>query len=288
MITWGLISVGMMFVQGELELLRRCASCSAPPKPASCPASSITSATGFRASYRAKAVSWFMIGIPLSVVFGGAAVGLVVQASTATWACMAGSGCSSSKACPPCCSASWCSASSPRSRRTRAGSRAAQRGWLSAAHRGRTRGGAVAARRRACGGARRIPTVWLLALIMFCCQTGSYGLTFWVPTDRQGPVGIHRVRSGVVLGACPTSPPRSAWCWSALSSDRTGERFMHVAIPSADRRRRASSPPDDQLAGSRDGRAGRRRRRRLLHARAVLGDARQVPHGQRAGRRASR
>ena len=42
MITWGLISAGMMFVQGELQLLRACASCSASPRRASCPASSTT------------------------------------------------------------------------------------------------------------------------------------------------------------------------------------------------------------------------------------------------------
>ena len=42
MITWGLVSSGMMFVQGADQLLRACAFCSAPPRPASFPASSST------------------------------------------------------------------------------------------------------------------------------------------------------------------------------------------------------------------------------------------------------
>ena len=31
--------------------------------------------------------------------------------------------------------------------------------------------------------------MWLLAVVMFCCQTGSYGLTFWVPTIVKGLSG---------------------------------------------------------------------------------------------------
>ena len=49
MITWGLISAGMMFVQGELSFYVDAPGCSAPPKRASSPASSTTSASGFRA-----------------------------------------------------------------------------------------------------------------------------------------------------------------------------------------------------------------------------------------------
>ncbi len=67
---------------------------------------------------------------------------------------------------------------------------------------------------------------------MFCCQTGSYGLTFWVPTIVKGLSGYTRVRGGHCSRPSRTSRRRWAWCWSAGSSDRTGERFLHVAMPS--------------------------------------------------------
>jgi len=62
----------------------------------------------FPREQRAKAVSWFMIGIPLSVVFGGPLSGWLLGFD-GHWGCAAGSGCTSSKVCPRGCSASSCS-----------------------------------------------------------------------------------------------------------------------------------------------------------------------------------
>ena len=42
------------------------------------------------------------------------------------------------------------------------------------------------------------PTVWLLAIIMFCCQTGSYGLTLWVPTIVKGLSGFTNMEVGLI------------------------------------------------------------------------------------------
>ena len=42
------------------------------------------------------------------------------------------------------------------------------------------------------------PTVWLLAVIMFCCQTGSYGLTLWVPTIVKGLSGFTNFEVGLI------------------------------------------------------------------------------------------
>ena len=41
------------------------------------------------------------------------------------------------------------------------------------------------------------PTVWLLAVVMFCCQTGSYGLTFWVPSIVKGLSGYTEFEVGL-------------------------------------------------------------------------------------------
>ena len=45
------------------------------------------------------------------------------------------------------------------------------------------------------------PTVWLLGLIMFACQTGSYGLTLWIPQIVRGLSGYQRLDGQHDLGA---------------------------------------------------------------------------------------
>ena len=76
------------------------------------------------------------------------------------------------------------------------------------------------------------PTVWLLAIIMFCCQTGSYGLTLWVPTIVKGLSGFTNIEVGFI-SALPYIAAAAGMVLIGRSSDRTGERFMHVAIPTA-------------------------------------------------------
>jgi len=75
------------------------------------------------------------------------------------------------------------------------------------------------------------PTVWLLAAIMFCCQTGSYGLTFWVPAIVNGLSGYTEFEVGL-FSAIPYIAAAAGMVLVGMSSDRTGERFYHVAIPS--------------------------------------------------------
>ncbi len=75
------------------------------------------------------------------------------------------------------------------------------------------------------------PTVWLLAVVMFCCQTGSYGLSFWVPSIVKGLTGYSEFAVGMFT-AIPYVAAALAMVLVGLSSDRTGERFLHVAIPS--------------------------------------------------------
>ena len=72
------------------------------------------------------------------------------------------------------------------------------------------------------------------------------------------------------------------------SSDRTGERFLHIAIPSVIGAIGFVATGLISAPMSRDGCVVRGRGRRLRDARAVLGVARQVPDGQRGRRRASR
>jgi ACS family tartrate transporter-like MFS transporter len=75
------------------------------------------------------------------------------------------------------------------------------------------------------------PTVWMLAVIMFCCQTGSYGLTLWVPTIVKGVSGYTDLQVGL-FSAVPYIAAAVGMVLVGRSSDRRGERFLHIAIPS--------------------------------------------------------
>jgi ACS family tartrate transporter-like MFS transporter len=67
---------------------------------------------------------------------------------------------------------------------------------------------------------------------MFCCQTGSYGLTLWVPTIVKGLSGFSNLEVGL-FSAVPYIAAALGMIWIGASSDRTGERFLHLAIPTA-------------------------------------------------------
>jgi ACS family tartrate transporter-like MFS transporter len=229
MITWGLISVAMMFVQGTvsfytLRFLLGVAEAGFLP--------GIIYYLGhwFPRPHRARAVSWFMIGIPLSLVFGGPLSGWVMQEMDEylglhgwQWmfvlegipAVLLGFVVLGFLTETP-AEARWL--------------RPEQREWLSTTigaeqHEAHARFGV---KLRA---ALTHPTVWLLAVVMFCCQTGSYGLSFWVPSIVKSLTGYSELAVGMFT-AIPYIAAALAMVLVGRSSDRSGERFYHVAIPS--------------------------------------------------------
>ena len=76
----------------------------------------------FPRAQRARAVSWFMIGIPLSIVFGGPLSGWLLGFDGHLGPAWLAMDVPHRRACRRCCSASWCWDSSPKSPRTRSGS----------------------------------------------------------------------------------------------------------------------------------------------------------------------
>jgi ACS family tartrate transporter-like MFS transporter len=229
MITWGLISAGMMFVQGEMSfyIMRLLLGAA---EAGFLPGIVYYLSQWFPRPQRAKAVSWFMIGIPLSIVFGGPLSGwllgfegrlglhgwqwmFLLEGLPAVLLGFVVLGYLTEKP----ADAKWLTAE--------------QREWL-----GRTMEAEhLAAHARHRVGVREVlahPTVWLLAIIMFCCQTGSYGLTLWVPTIVKGLSGFNNFEVGLI-SALPYIAAAAGMVLIGRSSDRTGERFMHVAIPTA-------------------------------------------------------
>ena len=114
---------------------------------------------------------------------------------------------------------------------TRGGSSAEQRDWLSAAdstpNTSQPKRNTVSRCARCCVH----PTVWLLALIMFCCQTGSYGLTFWVPHGAsKGLTDLsHLARRPVDGDSIHRCGARHDSARPQLRSSR--RTHLHVAIP---------------------------------------------------------
>jgi len=230
MVTWGVLSMAMLYARGPwsfyvLRFLLGAAEAGFLP--------GIIYYLGlwFPKAERAGAVSWFMLGIPLATVFGGPIAGVLlgldgwhglrgwqwlfvleglpaVLLGMLTWL--------------------WLP-DGPR-----------EAGWLSAPEQqlllARLSVEQQATRARHAGSsslrlALLHPTVWLLCGVMFCCQTGSYGLNLWIPQIVKGMSG----QSDLVVGfvsAIPYIGATLAMLWVGMSSDRTGERFWHVALPS--------------------------------------------------------
>jgi len=229
MVTWGLISAGMMFVQGEISfyVLRFLLGVA---EAGFLPGIIYYLSQWFPRLHRARAVSWFMIGIPLSLVFGGPLSGWLMQDLDEVMGLHGWQWMFLLEGIPAVLlgfvvlgfltekpdDARWLTAE--------------QRAWLSqriaSEHQEAHQKHGVGLR-----AALLHPTVWLLAVIMFCCQTGSYGLSFWVPSIVKSLTGYSEFAVGMFT-AIPYIAAALAMVLVGLSSDRTGERFLHVAIPS--------------------------------------------------------
>jgi D-galactonate transporter len=229
MITWGIISIGMMFVEGvwSFYIMRFLLGVA---EAGFLPGIIYYLSQWFPRTHRAKAVSWFMIGIPLSLVFGAPLSGwlmrdldevmglhgwqwmFLVEGVPAVILGFVVLGFLTERP----ADAKWLPEP--------------QRDWLvkriEAEHVEAQAKHGVSLR-----AALTHPTVWLLALVMFCCQTGSYGLTFWVPTIVKGLSGYNELEVGF-FSAVPYIAAALGMLLVGWSSDRSGERFLHVAIPS--------------------------------------------------------
>ena len=75
------------------------------------------------------------------------------------------------------------------------------------------------------------PLVILSGLLWFCLLSGSYGVIFWLPQVIQSLTSLPPLEVGLI-GALPWIGVAIGIYVNASHSDRTGERFWHVAAPS--------------------------------------------------------
>ena len=74
------------------------------------------------------------------------------------------------------------------------------------------------------------PLVWACGLLWFCLLSGSYGIMFWLPQMIKRLSGLTPAQIGWI-NALPWLGVVLGTYYNAAHSDRTGERFWHVAVP---------------------------------------------------------
>ena len=78
----------------------------------------------------------------------------------------------------------------------------------------------------------RQPLVWASAALWFCLLSGSYGIIFWLPQMVKQLTILTPFEIGLV-NALPWIANAIGIYIGATSSDRTGERFWHIAAPAS-------------------------------------------------------
>lgn len=227
MVTWGVVSVAMMFVRtpASFYVLRFLLGVA---EAGFLPGIIYYLSDWFPAAQRARAVSWFMIAIPLSIVIGGPLAGLLLEMNGLLgltgwqWLFLV-------EGIPAVVlgfvvffyltdrpeQARWLSTE--------------EKAWLI----GRIRAEQTHARERlnvGLGAALAHPMVWALGFIAFTVQAGSYGLNLWVPQILKGLSGLNNLEVGLI-SAIPFAGAAIGMVVIGTHSDRTGERFLHVAMP---------------------------------------------------------
>lgn len=229
MITWGVLSVAMMFVSGPLSfyILRFLLGVA---EAGFLPGIIYYLGNWFPAAERARAVSWFMLAIPLSTVIGGPLAGAILTLDD--WHGLHGWQWLFLLEGVPAVLLGFVVlvflTDRPEDARWL---EPGQRDWLASTMRAEQ---AAAQKRHGLNlkAALLHPTVLKLGIILFACQTGSYGLTLWIPQIVQGLSGLGDFAVGMI-STIPYVAASIGMILIGASSDRSGERLLHVAIPSA-------------------------------------------------------
>ncbi|MGC4029525.1 MAG: MFS transporter [Steroidobacteraceae bacterium] len=228
MVSWGLVSIAMMFVRDATTfyVLRFLLGVA---EAGFLPGILYYLSAWFPRGERARAVSWFMMGIPLSTVFGGPIAGLLLgmdgHSGLQGWQWLflvegvpaVGLGILTWFLLPDGPDAARFLGEQERSR--------VQQLLAAEAQATRDRHSARLST------ALLHPTVWLLGLVLFACQSGSYGLTLWIPQIVKRLSGQGELAVGFI-SALPYVAAAVAMILVGRSSDRSGERFLHLALPS--------------------------------------------------------
>jgi MFS transporter, ACS family, tartrate transporter len=226
MITWGVISCLMIFIQGPVSFYAmRFLLGSA--EAGFFPGMILYMKRWFPANARARAVAWFMTANPLAGIVGspisGALLGLSGKGLSGwQWmflmegipAIFLGA------------SVFWALSDCPRDASWLKGE---ERDWLLER---------LALEQQAESSLKKdnlwavlvSPRIWMLSVVYFGVSTTMYGVTLWLPSVIRSLSGLSYFLTGLV-SALPFVVTAVAMVLVGMSSDRTGERRWHTAVP---------------------------------------------------------
>jgi len=224
MVTWGLISAGLMLVRtpAAFYLLRFLLGVA---EAGFFPGVIYYLSLWYPTAHRARAIAAFMTAVPVTGLIGGplsgALLGLNGVWGLAGWqwlfllegipAVILGS------------SVMFCLTDRPEEAQWLA---PAERDWLTET---------LAAERKACVLKPNIlvaltdATVWKLGIIFLLVAAGFYGYSFWGPLIIKSLTGLSNFKVGLVLGAI-SAVTIIGMLLNSYHSDRTGERPIHIAL----------------------------------------------------------
>ena len=225
MVTWGLISIGLMFVRtpATFYLLRFLLGVA---EAGFFPGVIYYLSLWYPAAHRARAIAAFMTAVPVTGLIGGplsgALLGLDGIYGLKGWQCLflleglpavvLGS------------SVMFYLTDRPETARWLG---PAEREWLVET---------LAAERKACllrpdiRAALTDATVWKLGIIFLLAAAGFYGYSFWAPLIIKSLTGLSNFKVGLVLSAI-SAVTILGMLLNSYHSDRTGERAIHIAVP---------------------------------------------------------
>jgi len=225
MVTWGLISAALMFVQtpATFYLLRFLLGVA---EAGFFPGVIYYLSLWYPAAHRARAIAAFMTAVPVSGLIGGPLSGALLELDglhgLAGWqwlflleglpaVIMGTSVLFYLKDRPE--TSQWLTP--------------AERDWLVET---------LAAERKACELRPNIRvaltdlTIWKLGFIFLLVAAGFYGYSFWAPLVIKSLTGLSNFKVGLVLGAI-SAVTIVGMLLNSYHSDRTGERALHIAVP---------------------------------------------------------
>src|SRR5947208_5715377 len=225
MVTWGLVSAGLMFVRtpAAFYLLRFLLGVA---EAGFFPGVIYYLSLWYPAAHRARAIAAFMTAVPVTGLIGGPLSGALLELDglhgVAGWqwlflleglpaVIMGTSVLFYLKDRPE--TTHWLTP--------------AERDWLVET---------LAAERQACALRPNIrvaltdTTVWKLGIIFLLAAAGFYGYSFWGPLIIKSLTGLSNFKVGLVLGAISTVTI-VGMLLNGYHSDRTGERSRHIALP---------------------------------------------------------
>jgi ACS family tartrate transporter-like MFS transporter len=228
MVTWGVISVALLFVRTPVTfyLLRFLLGAA---EAGFFPGIIFYLGLWFPAAQRARAIAGFMTAVPVSGLIGGPLSGALLEINGLLglkgwqWLFLA----EGVPAVVLGLSVPFCLPDRPETVRWLTST---ERDWLTEK---------LAAERQACqaSGPMKIrhalghATLWRLGIIFLLSATGFYGYSFWSPLVVKSLLTVSDLGVGLILGGI-SAVVIVGMQLNGAHSDRTGERPIHIAVPS--------------------------------------------------------